>query len=95
MRVSAGLNGRERSPRFDKLGVTGSSPVPPTFGKPRYARFSFAEALAKVDVDAEEDKRPDQDRNGCLADRLQGVYVVEVVVDRGDDHSDDQIQGTE
>jgi hypothetical protein len=27
---------RERPPRVDKLGVTGSSPVPPTSQKPRY-----------------------------------------------------------
>jgi hypothetical protein len=30
------VNRAERSPRIDKLGVTGSSPVPPTSRKPRY-----------------------------------------------------------
>ena len=38
-----GPNGRERSPRLDKLGVTGSSPVPPTSEKPRSGAFQLTD----------------------------------------------------
>src|SRR5947209_14339067 len=60
-----GANGRERLHRFDKLGVTGSSPVPPTkfvLFKPgaRFLRVSerfdveFAGVWALVRIDSEE-----------------------------------------
>jgi hypothetical protein len=37
-----GANGYERPPRLDKLGVTGSSPVPPISEDPR--KMSYAQA---------------------------------------------------
>jgi hypothetical protein len=38
-------NGCERLSRFDKLGVTGSSPVPPTSQRPRLSGFVVVPVL--------------------------------------------------
>jgi hypothetical protein len=55
------------------------------------ARREARPLLAQVDVDPEEHEGPDDDGDHCLADCSQRVEVIEVVVDRGHDDSDDQV----
>ena len=62
--------------------------------RPISAKPSRGQALAKVDVDAEEYERPDDNRYQRLQDPAQRAEVVEVVVHRGDDHADDEVNGT-
>lgn len=51
--------------------------------------------LAQVDVDAEENERPEQDREQRLANPTCASHVVEVVVECGDDDPDYEVDESE
>lgn len=52
-------------------------------------------SLAQIDVDAEENERPEEDREQRLADPACASHVVEVVVERGDDDADYEVDESE
>jgi hypothetical protein len=51
--------------------------------------------LADVDIDPEQDERPNQDGDQKLEDRLEAVKVVEVVLDGRHDDSNDHVERSE
>ena len=59
-------------------------------GKVRTELERFAHASVDVEVDPEQQQRPEHDREDRRDDLLAGVHIDEVVVHRSDDHADDQ-----
>lgn len=77
--------------------LTGLTPAisSPGIGALNAGRAHDAQArdvLADVDIDADQDERPNQDGDQKLEDGLEAVEVVEVVLYGGHDDANDQVE---